>query len=80
MDTDTKAKGRILLDEEMFVQLTNEIGLDTDVKRAEAMGVTATTVYRLRKGLNSPSTELMYELPELLGVRTRVLFYREKKS
>jgi DNA-binding XRE family transcriptional regulator len=80
MDVDTESKGRILLDDEVFVRLTSEKGWDTDVKRAEAIGVTPTTVYRLRKGLNSPSSQLMYELPELLGVRTRVLFYREKKS
>jgi transcriptional regulator with XRE-family HTH domain len=79
MQTDGETQGRILLDEGLFVRLTCEKGWDTDVKRADAIGTTPTTVYRLRKGVNSPSAELIYELPKLLDVDVRILFYREKK-
>lgn len=73
-------KGRILLDDHIFVRMTTGKGWDTDRKRATAIGITPTTVYRLRTGKSSPSAELIYELPDLLGVPTKVLFYREEPS
>jgi DNA-binding XRE family transcriptional regulator len=70
-------QGRVLLDGSTFDRLTSERGWDTDAKRAKVIGISTVTIYRLRKGHNSPSGELVFSLPELLGVRPEVLFYRE---
>ncbi|WP_026931170.1 helix-turn-helix domain-containing protein [Glycomyces tenuis] len=57
--------------------MTSEKGWDTDVKRAEAIGTTPTTIYRLRTGRSSPSADLVFDLPQLLDVDPKVLFYRQ---
>lgn len=75
-----KIRGRLLLDGSVFNRLTSEKGWDTDVKRSKAIGVSTVTLYRLREGKNSPSGDLVFDLPDLLGVPPKVLFYREEQK
>lgn len=80
MNPGRKNKGRLLLDNSIFTRLTSKKGWDTDVKRADAIGTTSTTIYRLRTGRNSPSADLVFDLPQLLDVDPKVLFYREESQ
>jgi hypothetical protein len=73
-------EGRLLLDGSVFKRLTSRKGWDTDQKRAEAIGKSSITVYRLCAGKCSPSADLVFDLPRLLGVDPEVLFYREEQS
>lgn len=77
MNDGRKNKGRLLLDPNIFTRLTSEEGWTTDVERANAIGTTTTTIYRLRTGRSSPSADLVFDLPQLLNVDPKVLFYRE---
>lgn len=69
---------RVLLDWPVFVGLTSRRGWKTDAKRAQAIGVDPSMLSRLKSGKCQPSPSLIYNLPDLLGVPTKALFYLEE--
>jgi transcriptional regulator with XRE-family HTH domain len=80
MDTDTARRANIVLNIELFENLTRSMGCENDSHRARSLGIHRTTLARLRARTQTPSAELMYDLAEQLGVGVESLFPREKEA
>lgn len=73
-------QGQLRLDWPVFIGLTTRRGWTTDAKRAEGIGIKPSQLSRLKNKKCEPSAGLMYDLPDLLGVPMKVLFYRQKEG
>ena len=75
--TDTEAsqpKTVVAMRFEVFDALCNARGLDQDLKRARALGISHTTLSRLRSGHTSAGGKVIRRAIELLGVPYAALF------
>lgn len=70
-------KAKIWLDTHVFDRLTTEKGWATDAERAHALNIDQSILSRLRRRQISAGADLVYRLPDLLGVDPKILFIRE---
>lgn len=85
MKTKTPARRRRVpptprLNVQEFDRLTGLRGWTTDVQRAASMGMTSSTISRIRSGENRPSSAFIDAALRVLGVEYSALFESTEES
>lgn len=70
----TEPRTVVVMRFEVFDALCNARGLDQDLKRARALGISHTTLSRIRSGHRSAGGKVIRRAIELLGVPYAALF------